>query len=251
MHEWLNRELAEFRTRGRKLNLIAPRGGAKSTIGTLCYVLQAAVEGWEHYIWIVSDTKQQAQTHLENVKAELIDNLVIARDYPRSAGRGPRWQATSIELANGVVIESYGTGQRIRGRRRREHRPTLIVCDDLQNDSHISSAAQREATRRWFHGTLLKAGTKETNVINLATALHRDAPGAGAAHGPRLDERAVRGDRTVAGESGAVAGVGGDLYAEFSWRIGRVAVLSETNKTGDARSRARRKRRGQSGSRVL
>jgi predicted phage terminase large subunit-like protein len=175
MHEWLNRELAEFHKRGRKLNLIGPRGAAKSTIGTLCYVLQSAVEGWEHYIWIVSDTKHQAQTHLENVKTELVDNLVIARDYQQAVGRGPRWQATAIELANGVVIESFGTGQRIRGRRRREHRPTLIVCDDLQNDSHISSAAQRESSRRWFHGTLLKAGTKETNVVNLATALHRDA----------------------------------------------------------------------------
>ena len=58
------------------------------------------------------------------------------------------------------MIEAWGTGQAIRGRRRREHRPTLIVCDDLQNDSHISSAAQRESSRRWFHGTLLKAGTK-------------------------------------------------------------------------------------------
>lgn len=176
MHEWLNDELAHFRTeRGRKVSLIGPRGGAKSTIGTLCYVLQAAVHGWESYIWIVSDTKQQAQTHLENVKLELTDNAVLAEAYPHSVGRGPRWQATAIELNHGVVIESFGTGQRIRGRRRREHRPTLIVCDDLQNDSHISSATQREASRRWFHGTLLKAGTKRTNVLNLATALHRDA----------------------------------------------------------------------------
>lgn len=175
MHEWLNQALADFHRRGRKVNLIGPRGAAKSTIGTLCYVLQAAVEAWEQYVWIVSDTKQQAQTHLENVKAELVDNSELARDYPRATGRGPRWQATSIELANGVVIESFGTGQRIRGRRRRAHRPTLIVCDDLQNDNHISSAVQRDLSRRWFHGTLLKAGTKRTNVVNLATALHRDA----------------------------------------------------------------------------
>ena len=176
MHEWLNQELTSLRTeRGRKINLIGPRGGAKSTISTLCYVLQAAVEGWEPYIWIVSDTKQQAQTHLENVKVELADNQTLASGYPHVVGRGPRWQAASMELVNGVVIESFGTGQRIRGRRRRAHRPTLIVCDDLQNDSHISSAAQRESSRRWFHGTLLKAGTKRTNIINLATALHRDA----------------------------------------------------------------------------
>lgn len=176
MHEWLGDQLDTLRRRrGSKVNLIGPRGSAKSTIATLCYVLRAALAGWEPYVWIVSDTKPQAQTHLENIKSELVDNQWLARDYPRAAGRGRRWRSTSIELANGVVIESFGTGQRIRGRRRGAHRPTLIICDDLQNDSHIASAAQREASRRWFHGTLLKAGTPRTNVVNLATALHREA----------------------------------------------------------------------------
>lgn len=176
MHEWLGAQLDGFQlSRGLKLNVLGPRGHAKSTIATMCYVLRAAVEGWERYIWIVSDTKEQAQLHLENVKWELTDNTRLAEDYPLSVGKGRRWQRNAIELANGVVVEAWGTGQAIRGRRRREHRPTLIVCDDLQNDSHISSALQRETTRRWFHGTLLKAGTATTNVLNLATALHRQA----------------------------------------------------------------------------
>ena len=161
--------------RGSKVNVIGPRGSAKSTIATLCYVLQAAVEGWERYIWIVSDTKEQVQTHLDNVKGELVGNQLLRRHYPNAVGHGRRWRATTIELANGVVIESYGTGQRIRGRRRSADRPTLIVCDDLQNDSHISSASQREASLQWFQGTLLNAGTKTTNIVNLATALHREA----------------------------------------------------------------------------
>jgi predicted phage terminase large subunit-like protein len=176
MHDWLGDELDRFRIeRGRKINLIGPRGAAKSTIGSLCHVLRSAVEAAEPYIWIVSDTKHQAQTHLENVKLELVENERLAARYPYAVGRGTRWQATAIELRNGVVIESFGTGQRIRGRRRHAHRPTLIVCDDLQNDSHISSALQRENSSQWFHGTLLKAGTKRTHIVNLATALHRDA----------------------------------------------------------------------------
>lgn len=176
MHLWLGEQLDRLNeTRGSKLNVIGPRGGAKSTIGTLCYLLRAAAEGWEPYIWIVSDTKHQAQTHLENIKTELEENQLLARDYPRACGPGPRWRATSIELRNGTVIEAFGTGQRLRGRRRRENRPTLIVCDDLQNDGHMASAQLRESSRQWFHGTLLKAGTKLTNIVNLATALHRDA----------------------------------------------------------------------------
>ena len=176
MHIWLARRLDYMRRyRGTKLNVLGPRGGAKSTIGTLAGPLKAAVEKTEPYIWIVSDTKHQAVAHLENIRSELTSNRLLAEAYPDATGRGPVWRAGRIVLRNDVVIEAFGTGQRIRGRRHREHRPSLIVCDDLQNDAHIVSASQRERARTWFHGTLLKAGDKQTNVVNLATALHREA----------------------------------------------------------------------------
>jgi len=176
MHLWLAKQLDRMhRSRGTKLNVLGPRGGAKSTIGTLAYVLCVAVENLEPYIWIVSDTKHQACAHLENVKAELIDNRRLAEDYPGAVGQGPVWRNGAITLNNGVTIEAFGTGQRIRGRRHRADRPALIVCDDLQNDGHMQSAQARQRSRVWFHGTLLKAGTSRTNVINLATALHREA----------------------------------------------------------------------------
>lgn len=176
LHAWLGERLDEMQThRGKKVNVIGPRGAAKSTVATLGGVLRAAVDAREPYIWIVSDTKAQAQAHLENVKTELLENRRLAEAYPHAVGRGPRWQAGGVELRSGVVIEAYGTGQRVRGRRRGSHRPTLIVCDDLQNDGHIASPQQREASHEWFHGALMKAGTKETNIVNVATALHRDA----------------------------------------------------------------------------
>jgi predicted phage terminase large subunit-like protein len=176
MHVWLGRQLdALQKDRGWKINVVGPRGSAKSTVATLSYVLRAALEGWEPYIWIVSDTSDQAKIHLDNLRNELSDNAVLLENYPEAAGRGRHWRSSAIQLGNNVTIESYGTGQGIRGRRRRASRPSLIVCDDLQNDSHIASAGQREVTRRWFHGTLLNAGTPTTNVVNLATALHREA----------------------------------------------------------------------------
>lgn len=176
MHVWLAERLDAMRqSRGARLNVIGPRGGAKSTVGTLAYPLRAALEGWEPYIWIVSDTRHQASSHLENVKAELLDNDRLAAAYPAATSRGPVWRDSTIVLPNGVSLESFGTGQRIRGRRYRQHRPTLIVCDDLQNDRHMESAITREHSRRWFHGLLLKAGAAGTNIVNLATALHREA----------------------------------------------------------------------------
>jgi predicted phage terminase large subunit-like protein len=176
LHRWLAAQLDAMTTRrGVKLNALGPRGGAKSTIGSLAFPLRAAVECREPYIWIVSDTKHQACAHLENIKAELLDNRRLADDFPEAIGRGLVWRNNLVVLRNGVTIEAFGTGQRIRGRRRRAHRPTLIVCDDLQNDNDIRSAVQREHSRSWFHGTLMKAGSARTNVVNLATALHREA----------------------------------------------------------------------------
>jgi predicted phage terminase large subunit-like protein len=176
LHLWLGEQLDRMHeVRGARVNVLGPRGGAKSTLGTLAYVLKCAVAAREPYIWIVSDTMGQARTHLANVKAELEHNRLLAAYFPRATGRGPQWRSGGVELPNGVVVEAYGTGQHLRGRRRRQHRPSLIVCDDLQNDRHIASPARRQASSSWFHGALLKAGDRRTNVVNLATALHRDA----------------------------------------------------------------------------
>lgn len=176
MHRWLADELDAMRIRrGTKLNVVGPRGSAKSTVATLAYVLRMAVEASEPYVWIVSDTRHQACGQLENVKSELIENELLARQYPGAVGMGPVWRGGAIVLPNRVMIEAFGTGQKLRGRRRRAHRPTLIVCDDIQNDAHAYSKLRRERCREWFHGALLQAGTAATNVVHLATALHREA----------------------------------------------------------------------------
>lgn len=185
MQRWLARKLDRLQDRrGTKLNLVGPRGGAKSTVATLALVLRCALEAREPYIWIASDTRHQACAHLENIKAELVDNDRLARRYLGATGQGPVWRAGRIRLRNGVAIEAFGTGQRIRGYRDRANRPTLILCDDIQNDRHMESRQQREHSWRWFHGTLLKAGTKRTNVVHLGTALHPEAIALRLVHAP-------------------------------------------------------------------
>lgn len=177
LHRWLADELtAAAHDRGRKVALLGPRGAAKSTIATLVYPLRQACEARETYIWLISDTKDQAQTHLNNLRIELAENQALRQTYgaARLTRRG-LWAANKIELAAGVIIEAYGTGQRLRGRRRGAQRPSLIICDDIQNDSHIYSALGRATSRDWFNGSLLKAGNEQTNIVNVGTALHREA----------------------------------------------------------------------------
>ena len=82
MHQWMARHLDRMTAdRGTKLNVLGPRGGAKSTVATLAYPLREALLAREPYIWILSDTAHQAHAHLENLKAELLDNPLFVLAY--------------------------------------------------------------------------------------------------------------------------------------------------------------------------
>jgi predicted phage terminase large subunit-like protein len=175
LHHWLTAELATLhKRRGAKQTVVAPRGGAKSTWASLVYPLRCALNQIEPYTVIISDTQSQANQLLKAIKAELEANDEIAAQYPEAAGEGPIWREDEITLRNGVVIKALGTGGKIRGRRERESRPTLIVVDDPENDEHITSEHQREVTWEWFTRSVLNAGNDDTNTLVLGTALHRD-----------------------------------------------------------------------------
>jgi predicted phage terminase large subunit-like protein len=175
MHKWVARRTdATFNKRGSKLLLIGPRGGAKSTTGTLACTLKRACERSENYILICSDTSSQAKEHLRTIKEELETNDDLAEGYPRAVGIGPIWRENYIQMRNGVTIQAVGTLSRIRGLRRREHRPSLIILDDPENDQHVSSTVMRARTQLWFYKTLMNMGTSATNYLVMGTAIHRE-----------------------------------------------------------------------------
>src|SRR5262245_49108124 len=88
------------------LNLLAPRGSAKSTLATFTFVLHQALFARHPYIWIVSDTHHQAAAHLENIKTELLENAALREAFPDATGQGPIWRRGTIILNNRVMIEA-------------------------------------------------------------------------------------------------------------------------------------------------
>lgn len=175
MHRWLADQFAHFDKRGQRVGAIGPRGNAKSVIGNTTLILQRALEAREKSILITSDTATQAKEHLRSIKDELEANERILNDYPDSSGIGPVWRENMIQLNNGSVIRAVGTLSRIRGLRKRQIRPSLIVIDDPENDTHIESARMRERTRTWFNRTIMSMGDSRTNFVAMGTALHREA----------------------------------------------------------------------------
>jgi hypothetical protein len=145
LHLWLCDTLTDLhRQRGFKLSCVAPRGSAKSSWVSWAYVLYVLCHGYERYVMLVSDTATQARLYLANVRHELEENQSLARDHPAAFGHGPVWREERIILRNGCVVEALGTGDKIRGRRHRAERPTLVILDDPQNDEQVASHVQRQ-----------------------------------------------------------------------------------------------------------
>ncbi len=74
-----------------------------------------------------------------------------------------------------VRIQALGAGKRVRGRRFKQWRPDLIICDDLENDENIQSPDQRKKLELWYQKALSKAGDERTDKIIVGTILHYDS----------------------------------------------------------------------------
>lgn len=151
----------------------APRGHAKSTTFTFKDSIHAAVYCYKHYEIILSDSSDQAEGFLSDIKTELEENAAIREDFGDL--EGAVWKASVILLSNGVKIEALGAGKKIRGRRHKQWRPDLILCDDLENDENVNTPEQRKKLLNWFNKAVSQCGDGYTDIVYIGTLLHYDA----------------------------------------------------------------------------
>ncbi len=176
---------------GNNWAIAAPRGHAKSTTFTFKDSLHAALYVYKHYILILSDSTEQAEAFLEDIKTELEDNAYIIEDFGHLKGDST-WKTGTIKATNGVKIDAIGSGKKIRGRKNRSWRPDLIVLDDIENDENVATPEQRRKLKSWFDKAVLKAGDTYTDVMYVGTILHYDSLLAGKLQNPGFKSRKYR-----------------------------------------------------------
>ena len=158
-------------TRHRLTVIMAFRGSGKSTIMNLGYVLWSILgEQQKRFILIISKTQNQSKGHFLNIRDELKNNPLLVKDL------GPfevddSWGMSSLVLTRtGTRITVASREQSIRGTRFLQHRPDVIICDDLE-DSTAGSAREYEETYRWFMSEVMPAGDRKTKIIVLGNLL--------------------------------------------------------------------------------
>lgn len=155
--------------------LNAFRDSGKSTLASLARPLHAAVTGQKKFIILCSDTHTQAKQHISNLKYELENNQTLLESFGPFKG-SEEWTATSIVLANGTKIISRSRGQKVRGLRHLQHRPDLIIGDDLENSESVRTKEQRDKTEEWWIGDVWPALDKKNGyLILLGNLLHLDS----------------------------------------------------------------------------
>jgi predicted phage terminase large subunit-like protein len=178
-HRWLYDTVPKLidKPTGQLINVSAPRGEAKSTLGTQLCTLWLIVTRRKHFIPIVMDSLGQAATMLEAVKVELESNPRLQMDYPDEIGAGRVWNAGVIVTQGNVKVQAFGSGTRMRGLRHGPYRPDMVMLDDIENDENVRSKEQRDKVEAWVKKVVLPLGPPDgsMDVLYLNTILHYDS----------------------------------------------------------------------------
>lgn len=177
LYEDLPTLVAAGKTRGRRLLKIAPRGSAKSTIGTQLFSLYCAMLKKKRFIIVAMDVWEQAALMLEAIKVELESNPRLAMDFPDAVGSGRRWREGEIVTRTDVMLLAAGARQKLRGRRFGPFRPDLVLLDDLENDENVTSPEFRQKLENWVLKVICELGPPDgsMDIVMVGTILHHDA----------------------------------------------------------------------------
>lgn len=173
---------------GSRQAIAAPRGHAKSTNFTFKDTLHSVLYEYKHYPIIISDSSEQAEGFLDDIKTELEDNAVIITDFGTLKGN-KCWRSGVILTSTNIKIEALGSGKKIRGRRHKIWRPDLLVLDDIENDENVNTPEQRKKLKNWFDKAVSKCGDTYTDIMYIGTILHYDSLLSNTLKNPRYDSK--------------------------------------------------------------
>lgn len=156
--------------------LVAFRGSGKSTIITLSYALWAILGIQQiRFVLIICQTRGQAKQHMMNLKRELEANVLLKNDLGPFQEEDDEWGSSSLVFSRyNARITVASTEQSIRGLRHHQHRPGLIICDDVEDLASVKTKEGRDKAYQWFNGEAIPAGDVGTRTIVVGNLLHKD-----------------------------------------------------------------------------
>ena len=155
----------------KQINIIAPRGHAKSSIvGGVFPLYHLMFDKGQKLIVLVSRTQDHAVKLLGTIK----DTIDYSEQFRQLFGywgqhSARSWAKSEVELKDGSMIICKGTGQQLRGIKVGNQRPTLIIVDDPEDENNTKTAEAMEHNLRWLLQSAvcftLEAGSTPVNTF--------------------------------------------------------------------------------------
>ena len=158
--------------------LVSFRGSGKSTIVTMSYAIWSILGIHEKkFVVIVGQTKHQAKQQMANLKAELENNKLLASDLgPFQEDHDAEWGTASLVFPKiGARITVASSEQSIRGARHEQHRPDVIILDDIEDVASVRTQELRDKTFEWFTREVIPLGDLDTRIVIVGNFLHEDS----------------------------------------------------------------------------
>lgn len=156
--------------------IAAPRSHAKTTVCSIRHNLWSLLHCKEPFILQVSDTYTQAIQVIAAIRYILETNSKIIQIYKPRVIREREDDLIIESFAGRARITARGTGQSLRGTLDvTESRPTLILCDDLDEDERVKNPDLRRADWEWFWQVLIPALSPTGRIRVIGTILHKES----------------------------------------------------------------------------
>ncbi len=157
--------------------IVAFRGCGKSTIITTSYPIWAILGKQEKkFVLIVCQTQSQAKQHMMNLRRELENNNLLKNDLGPFKEESDEWGSSSLVFSNSNArITAVSSEQSIRGLRHNQHRPDLIICDDVEDIASTKTRESRNKTHDWLTSEVIPTGDRNTRLVMVGNLLHEDS----------------------------------------------------------------------------
>ncbi len=161
----------------KNLFVIAFRGSGKSTILTTSYPIWAILgRQQKKFVLILCQTRGQAKQHMMNLRRELEGNALLRADLGPFQEEDDEWGSTSLVFSRlNARITAASTETSIRGLRHNQHRPDLIIGDDIEDLASTKTREGRQKTYQWLTGEVIPAGDRNTRLVVIGNLLHEDS----------------------------------------------------------------------------
>ena len=170
---------------GKQINVQAPRGTGKTTLVNrliplwrICYKDFDLVMDRqpEEFILIVGRNERMARQRITEIRYVLKHNPLISRDFGDLVGSP--WTKTETDTRNGIGLRPLGRGSSPRGALLGDVRPTLKLCDDIEDPKRCLNPDLRGEDREWFMTDFMYAGdlgSGHSNTIIVDTVKHPES----------------------------------------------------------------------------